>query len=104
MLHPFLFPDTDLTLTTERLVELFASLDDDEVDDVGDKLGTPSSKADQFQINYKNPTWRKEAYLDYYIHNNPTASWTKIADTLECYNLPQQAAEVKTTYIQGIPL
>ena len=100
----FLFPDTDLTLTTECLVELFASMNDGEVDDVGIYLDTPSSKAEEFQMNYKNPARRKEAYLDYYVRNNPLASWTEIADTLNTYNLPQQAAVVENTYIQGIPL
>ena len=101
----FLFPDTDLTLTTERLVELFASMDDGHVDDMGVLyLNTPLSKRNEFQMNYKNPARRKEAYLDYYVHNNPLASWTKIADTLNACSLRQQAAVVKNTYIRGIPL
>ena len=100
----FLFPDTDLTLTTERLVELFASMSDGYVDYMGDYLDTPSSKKMEFQMNYKNPARRKEAYLDYYVHNHPLPSWTKTADTLKSYGLRQQAAVVKNTYIQGIPL
>ena len=101
----FLFPDTDLTLTTERLVELFASMDDGYVDSMGVLyLNTPLSKRNEFQMNYKNPARRKEAYLDYYVRNNPVASWTQIADTLKSYDLPQQAAVVVNTYIQGIPL
>ena len=101
----FLFPDTDLTLTTERLVELFASVDDDVFDSMDFMLlNTPFSKRNEFKMNYKNPAQRKEAYLDYYVHNNPLASWTKIADMLNTYNLPQQAAVVENTYIQGIPL
>ena len=106
MLHSsinFLFPDTDLTLTTERLVELFASMNIGYVDDMGDYLDTPLSKAEEFKTNYKNPTRRKEAYLDYYVHNNPLTSWTKITDILNYCHLPQQAAVVKNTYIQGIP-
>ena len=99
----FLYPDTDLTLTTERLVELFASMDDDEVNRMGVYLDIPLSKIAEFMMNYKNPARRKEAYLDYYVRNNPLASWTKIADTLNTYN-PQQAAVVVNTYIQGIPL
>ena len=100
----FLFPDTDLTLTTERLVELFASMDDGKVDSMGVYLGIPSSKKEEFKMNYKNPAQRKEAYLDYYVHNHPVASWAEIADTLNVYHLPQQAAVVENTYIQGIPL
>ena len=64
----------DLTLTTERLVGLFASMGDVFVDFMGDNLDTPSSKKEQFQMNYQNPAQRKEAYLDYYVHNHPAAS------------------------------
>jgi hypothetical protein len=97
-----LFPDTDLTLTTERLVELFASVDDEYVDDMGASyLDTPSSKMREFKMNYQNPAQRKEAYLDYYVHNHPTASWTTIAEVLHSYAQSQQAAVVENTYIQG---
>ena len=98
-----LFLDTDLTLTTERLVELFASVDDEFVEYIGERhLDTPPSKRREFQMNYQNPAQRKEAYLDYYVHNNPFASWSKIADALRYYGLPRQAAVVENTYIQGI--
>ena len=98
-----MFLDTDLTLTIERLVELFASMDDVIVDHMGDYLDTPSSKRREFQMNYQNPAQRKEAYLDYYVHNHPAASWTKIAGALHRFRLPQQAAVVENTYIQGMP-
>jgi hypothetical protein len=39
--------------------------------------------------------------LDYYVHNHPLASWTKIAEVLHSYALHQQAAVVENTYIQG---
>ena len=95
----------DLTLTTERLVELFAPMKDGIVADrIGFYLGTPSSKSKEFQRNYRNPAQRKEAYLDYYVHNHPAASWMKIAKTLRRCELPQQAAMVENTYIQGIDI
>ena len=96
------FSDIDLTLTTERLVELFAPMDDVFVDAIGAYLDTPSSKGGEFRRNYRNPARRKEAYLDYYVHNHPTASWVKIAETLRRYLVPRQAAVVENTYIQGI--
>ena len=84
-------------------MELFASMDDGEVDHMGVVyLDTPSSKKEEFKMNYKNPARRKEAYLDYYVHNNPVASWTGIARTLNIYRLLQQAAVVENTYIQGM--
>ena len=97
-----LFPDIDLTLTTERLVELFAPMNDVFVDDIGVYLGTPSSKSEEFRRNYQNPTQRKEAYLDYYVHNHPATSWVEITETLRGCVLPRQAAIVENTYIQGI--
>ena len=72
-----------------------------DVDDMGDDLDTPSSKGGEFKMTYQNLVQRKEAYLDYYVHNHPTASWTKIAETLREYLLPQQATVVENTYIQG---
>ena len=99
-----MLPHTDLTLTTERLVELFASMRDRDIDDMGDYLGTPSSKREEFKMNYQNPTQRKEAYLDYYVHNHPAASWPMIVGGLCFCMLPQQAAMVENTYIQGMLL
>ena len=98
-----MFLDTDLTLTTERLVELFASMGDGLVDFMGIYLGTPSSKRREFLMNYMNSAQMKEAYLDYYVHNHPVASWAKIAEALDLCELPQQAAVVENTYIQGMP-
>ena len=98
-----LFPDTDLTLTTERLVELFASMGDWAVDFIDGYLDTPSSKAEEFRMNYQNPARRKEAYLDYYVHNHPAASWTRVAELLRLLGLSKQAAVVENTYIQGMP-
>ena len=97
-----MLPDIDLTLTTERLVELFAAVDDWAVDLMGTYLDTPSSKREEFKMNYQNRAQRKEAYLDYYIHNHPLASWTKIAKLLHVCGRPQQAAVVENIYIQGM--
>jgi hypothetical protein len=83
-------------------VELFASMDDRIVDDMGNYLDTPSSKVEIFKMNYQNPAQRKEAYLDYYVNNHLAASWTMIAGVLRQCGLPQQAAEVESTYIQGM--
>ena len=69
---------------------------------MGDYLDTPSPKRGEFKMNYQNPAQRKEAYLDYYVHNHPAASWTMIAEALRYYGLPQQAAVVENTYIQGM--
>ena len=77
-------------------------MDDGDVDHMGQYyLETPSSKSEEFQMTYQNPARRKEAYLDYYVHNHPLASWTKIAETLRGCGLLQQATVVENTYIQG---
>ena len=98
----FFAPNIDLTLTTECLVELFASINDGKVDEMGDYLETPSSKKEEFKMNYKNPAQRMEAYLDHYVHSYPLASWTEIAAALKYYRLSQQAVMVRNTYIQGM--
>ena len=71
------------------------------VDGMGKYLGTPSSKREEFKMTYQHPAQRKEAYLDYYVHNHPAASWTKVAETLRWYLLSKQATVVENTYIQG---
>ena len=99
-----LFHDTDLTLTTERLVELFASMTDWSIYSFALNLEIPLSKREEIMVNYQSPTQQKEAYLDYYVHSNPLASWVKIADILHLFGLPQQTNVVESTYIKGMHL
>ena len=82
--------DTDLTLTTERLMELFASMHDEYIDHLRLYLDTPSSKKEEFNMNYKDPARRKEAYLDYYVHNNPLASGLKLLKHFVGVNYPNK--------------
>ena len=96
----------DLTITTEKLMELFAPLDPEKVDELGDEdcLGLPQSEIDRIQKDYQSPTQRKEAYLDLYIHQHPCPTWSQIAGILRneygC-DLPQQAELVENTYVKG---
>ena len=83
-------------------MELFASMDDEYVDDLGNSLDTPPSKEEEFKMNYKDPARRKEAHLDYYVHNNPLASWTEVAEELRWCRLPEQATVVENTYVKGM--
>ena len=83
-------------------MELCASMNDEYVDYLGIYLRTPSSKIEEFTMNYKDPARRKEAYLDYYVHNNPLASWTKVAGALRGFGLPEQATVVENTYVKGL--
>ena len=82
-------------------MELFASIDDGHVDFMVDYLDTPTSKREEFQMTYRNLSQRKEAYLDDYVHNHPTPSWTQIAEVLRICALYQQATVVENTYIKG---
>ena len=78
-------------------MELFASMSDRYVDAMGIALDTPSSKSGEFKMNYQNPAQRKEAYLDYYVHNHPLASWTKIAKLLHgCIDYPNRLLWLRT--------
>ena len=83
-------------------MELFASMDDERIDGMGDSLDTSSAKSANFQMNYQNPTKRKEAYLDHYVHNHPAPSWGTVAVALTSGGLYQQANMVQNTYIHGI--
>ena len=96
---------TDLTITTEKLMELFGPMDPEKVDKLGDRgyLGLPQSEIDRIQKDYQSPTQRKEAYLDLYVHQHPCPTWRLVAGVLRSYlvDLPQQADLVENTYVEG---
>ena len=98
---------TDLTITTEKLMELFAPLDPEKVDELGGKcyLGLPQSEIDRIQKDYQSPTQRKEAYLDLYVHQHPCPTWGQVAEVLRHrVKLPQQADLAENTYVKGTQL
>ena len=107
MILNFLFY-TDLTITTEKLMELFAPLGTEMVDGLGGKdcLGLPLSEIDRIQKDYQSPTQRKEAYLDLYVHQHPCPTWGRVAGVLRSsrVKLPQQADLVENTYVKGTQL
>ena len=74
------------------------------VDDLSYFLDLPTSKIAEFQMNYQDPALRKKAYLDYYVYNNPLASWSQVAVTLRSFGLPMEADVVENTYVQGMHL
>jgi hypothetical protein len=84
-------------------MELFASVDPEEVDDLGNYLRLPQSEIDRIQKDYQSPTQRKEAYLDLYVHQHPCPTWRQVADALRSvwFDLPQQADLVENTYVKG---
>ena len=53
----------DLTITTEKLKEQFASLDPGLVDELGAEYCLPESEVDNIKSSYDSPMQRKEAYL-----------------------------------------
>jgi hypothetical protein len=89
----------DLTLTTDRLVELFQSV---KSPDIGKLLGLPKSALGEFRRNYQSWARRKEAYLDTYAHHHPCPSWKRINEVLWRCGLDQQAEEVQNTYVEGM--
>ena len=104
---------TDLTLTTDRLVELFQSVEEPphlqasqlvfgRSHDFGKDLGLPKSALEEIERSYHSWAKCKGAYLDTYIHHHPCPSWKRISELLERYSLRQQASEVKGTYVQGM--
>ena len=103
-LNTFCCSCTDLTITTEKLMELFAPLDPEKVDELGGEhcLDLPQSEIDRIQKDYQSPIQRKEAYLDLYVHQHPSPTWNRVAFIL-CHrvNLRQQADLVENTYLKG---
>ena len=113
--HSLLVP-TDLTLTTERLMELFQSVVDPDPPrelytdtplyperyGIGEFLGLPESTITEIRKRYQSKTKRKEAYLDTYVHYHPCLSWKIIHDFLRKCSYDQQAEEVEITYIEGM--
>ena len=93
----------DLTITTEKLKEQFASLDPEKVDwlGLGGWLHLPESEVDNIKSSYDSPMQRKEAYLDLYVHQHPCPSWARIAEILRELGLHQQADFVENTYVKG---
>ena len=73
------------------------------VDVIVDELGLPKSEVDKINENYHNPTQRKEAYLDLYVHQHPCPSWEDVAWLLRYrLSLKQQVKLVENTYIKGM--
>ena len=93
----------DLTITTEKLKEQFASLGPEKVDELGDSfyLNLPESEVDNIKSSFDSPMQRKEAYLDLYVHQYPCPSWARIARTLRDFGLREQADFVENTYVKG---
>ena len=85
-------------------MELFAPLDPEEVDELGDRmyLELPQSETARIRKDYQSPTQRKEAYLDLYVHQHPCPTRNDVAEVLfNCANLRQQADLVENTYVKG---
>ena len=91
--------NTDLTITTEKLVELFAtqlliiSLDED--------LDLPHAKIVELDGKYRSPFQKRDACLGIYATGHPCPSWRQIAKALHRVHLPHQADTVENTYVQG---
>ena len=97
--------NTDLTITTEKLVELFATMDDGDVQDytvtLDKQLALPESKVAEIKRNYHSPSQRRDAYLDLYVTTHPCPSWRQVAEVLRGVRLHHQAGVVESTYVQG---
>ena len=93
--------NTDLTITTEKLMDLFAAIRDEDVDDIGLWLYLPVSKGKEFNRNYQNPIKKREAYLDFYASDHCCPSWGRVAEALRGVGLDHQADVVERTYVQG---
>ena len=91
--------NTDLTITTEKLAELFAAIKNDY--GLDGRLDLPKSKVAEMQRNLRSPSRRTEAYLDLYATGHPCPSWRQVAEALRGVSLFYQAYTVESTYVQG---
>ena len=92
----------DLTITTEKLIELFATMKDNELDILGFWLGLPETKRDDVDRNFHSPSQRRDAYLDLYATDHPCPSWKRVVEILRFgVHLSCQADMVKNTYVEG---
>ena len=94
----------DLTVTSDKLKELFQPVDLNEIhiDIIVRCLYLPMSEVDKINENYHNPTHRKNAYFDLYVHQHPCPSWGNVATLLRFMNLNQQVDLVENTYVKGM--
>ena len=97
--------NTDLTITTEKLVELFATMDERSGQNpfiqLDVELDLPQSKVAELKRNYHSPSQRRDAYLDLYATGHPCPSWKQVAEVLRNFDLYHQADVVESTYVQG---
>ena len=97
--------NTDLTITTEKLAELFATMGDDFIDrfypGLYGGLDLPESKVAEMKRNCHSPSQRRDACLDLYVTTHPCPSWRQVAEVLRSVYLRHQADVVESTYVQG---
>ena len=104
--------NTDLTMTTEKLVGLFETMDDMYVGlgggltplrELDELLDLPESKVAEMQRNLHvhSPFRRMEAYLDLYATGHPCPSWRQVSEALHYVGCYHQADTVESTYVQG---
>ena len=106
---PWFVINTDLTITTEKLVELFVTMDDKYVglgggvvlDELDKQLDLPESKVAGMTMNLHSPSQRIKAYLDLYATGHPCPNWRQVARVLRRGDLYRQAHTVESTYVQG---
>ena len=64
-------------------------------------MGLPQPEGDKIRRNYRNPTQRKEAYLDLYVYHHYHPTWRKVGGVLQIFKLTKQADLVENTYVKG---
>lgn len=70
------FSTVDMTFTSKNVQRALREVKDPE--GLGDMLGVPDSKQNEIRNQYSSVPQRSKAYVDYFIDNNPLASWRAI--------------------------
>ena len=94
--------NTDLTITTKKVNDLFSTVEYDWGDVAEFRLNLPKSKRSEIDRNFHSPAQRKEAYIDIYVNEHPHPTWKQLSQALRALGRQNKAAEVENTYVQGI--
>ena len=97
----YYFVNTDLTVSIKKVNDLFSTLEDEWVENLGILFGLPDSKTCEIHRNYHSPMEVREAYIEVYVNEHPHPTWKQISQILHELGLHIQAAEVESTYVQS---
>ena len=71
----------DMTFTKKNVQRAVGEVED--TDFLGEFLGVPESKRDEIKSRILSPPQQMKAYIDYFMENDPVASWRSVIVALD---------------------